>query len=474
MVGAVGSATVHFIPEHGPDGWRVPDSVTERIAAGRKFRSRLPRRALGALTTAGRDPLRILEEQNATRLPYLLPLRAERMSQSPFAFYRGTAAIMAADFAADDHSGVLVPSCGDAHLSNFGFYASPQRTLVFDLNDFDEAAWGPWEWDLKRLVASVVIAGQATSRDEPTIRTAVLTAVRLYARALRAASGVSPLDRYYAHLDAEAGIGSLSEESQRVVRKAIKQARRRTGERAAQKLTVTEENGRMRFVESAPTMTPLEPELKRRLHSLLHQYLESASPDIELLMRHYTVSDVIRRVVGVGSVGTRCTLSLLQDGNGHSLLMQAKEANQSVLEQYGGITQPRALTQKIEAHGQGIRVVGLQRVLQAVSDPFLGHVRFDDTDLYVRQFHDMKGSIEAEHLDDEPFVTYAQACAVTLSRAHSQSPLSSIISGYVGGGRQLGEVLLDWGYAYAALSRSDYERFVAAHTGPSGTLPALG
>lgn len=462
--------------EHAPGGerWRSPDSVAQRLEAGRRLRSRLPRRALGSIATVRRDPLRILEEQNSNRLQHLLPLRVERMSQSPFAFYRGTAAIMAADLAADEHSEILVPSCGDAHISNFGFYASPQRTLVFDLNDFDEAAWGPWEWDLKRMIASVVIAGQATARDESTIRGAVLTSVRAYARALRVSAGLSPRDRFYTHLDAEAGLDGLHEESQRVLRRAIRQARKRTGERAARKLTVTDENGRMRFVVTPPTMSELEPEIKHRVPALLHRYLETASSDIELLMRHYALSDVVRRVVGVGSVGTRCALSLMQDGDGNALLLQSKEANRSVLEQYGGIPQPRILLDTIAAHGQGARVVGLQRILQAVSDPFLGYLRFDERDLYVRQFHDMKGGIEAEELEDEPFVTYAQACAVTLARAHSQSPLSPLISGYIGGGRTLGAVLLDWGYAYAEVSRGDYELFVAAHSGAPGTPPPLG
>lgn len=430
------------------------------------MRSALPRRSLGEVAEAPRDPLGIIDEQNATRLQDLVPLRTERMSQSPFAFYRGTAAIMAADLAAEPHTGVLVPSCGDAHVSNFGFYASPQRTLVFDLNDFDEAAWAPWEWDLKRLVTSVVIAGQATGREPAATESAVLAAVRAYAVALRTSTGMSPQDRYYTRFDASAGTGEMHPQSRKVLDTAIKQAKKRTGERAARKLTAPDEHGVLRFVEQPPTMVRVEPELARLQRDLVDLYLETAHADIHLLLGHYAVTDVIRRVVGVGSVGTRCALSLFQDGDGHTLILQSKQAGRSVLEQYGGIEQPAAVTALIAERGEGGRVVALQRILQAVSDPFLGSLRHLDAhvgelELYVRQFHDMKGGIEAETLEDEPFVTYARACAVTLARAHAQAPTASTVSGYVGGGRVLGHALLDWSYAYAERSRADYDAFVA-------------
>ncbi|CAG7602495.1 hypothetical protein LEUCIP111803_00562 [Leucobacter soli] len=446
------------------ESWSLPAPLSERLDAGRRLRRRLPRRLLGELSNGPRDPLGIIEQQNAGRRQDLVPLRTSRMSQSPFAFYRGTAAIMAADFSAEERSELLVPACGDAHLSNFGFYASPQRTLVFDLNDFDEAAWAPWEWDLKRLVASAVIAGQAGSRDEAAIRSTVLGAVRSYAFALRKAVGMSPRDRFYTHLDADGGSSGLHPQSQKVLRRAVKQAKKHTGERAARRLTAPDPDGRLRFIEQPPTMVRIDPELRDRQVHLVRRYLDTANADIRLLLRHYVVSDAIRRVVGVGSVGTRCALSLFQDGDGNAMILQSKEAGRSVLEQYGGIPQPRAVNEVVAARGEGARVVALQRVLQAVSDPFLGYLRFDEVDLYVRQFHDMKGGIDADELEDEPFETYSRACAVTLARAHGQSPLSSMISGYVGRGRRLGEVLLEWAYAYAARSRADYDAFVTAQT----------
>lgn len=448
---------------HPTEDWHLPSSVSDRIEAGKRMRSRLPHHLLGTVSRATRNPLAIIDAQNANRLQHLIPLRTERMAQSPFAFYRGTAAIMAADFAEEEHSNVLIPSCGDAHISNFGFFASPQQTLVFDLNDFDEAAWAPWEWDLKRMVASIVIAGQATARDQVAVEDAVLTAVRAYAIALRTAAKLSPRERYFARFDAEAAFDGLDPESQSVLKRAIKHAKRKTGERAAKKLTQTGDDGRMRFVENPPTMTRLDAETEADLQSIVQSYLATASTDIQLLSRHYTVCDVSRRVVGVGSVGTRCSLALMQDGDGNSMILQSKEAVRSVLEEHGRIVQPEIMSRTVEAVGEGARVVGLQRILQAVSDPFLAYLRYNGLDLYVRQFHDMKGGIEAEELEDQPFTTYAQACAVILARAHSQSLWAPLISGYIGGGRSLGRVLVEWGYAYADRSREDYELFVASN-----------
>ena len=443
--------------------WTRPRTVAERIAEGRAARERTPRSALAHLSIGERDPLGILDEQNASRMQELIPLRIERMSASPFAFYRGTAAIQAADLARDPHSGILVPSCGDAHVSNFGFFASPQRTLMFDLNDFDEAAWAPWEWDVKRLVTSIVIAGQATSRDSHVVEDAALAAVRTYARAIAASTKRSPVKRFFEHFDAESGLAAMDPESQRTMRAAIKAAEKRTGERAARRLTVEGEDGRLLFVERPPTMTHTTPEIEGRLHDNLVKYLESALVDIQLLMRNYTASDIALRVVGVGSVGTLCALILLQDGDGNALILQGKQAGRSVLEQYGGIEQPPQLDALIAEHGEGGRVVALQRILQALSDPFLGHLRAYAGDFYIRQFNDMKGGVEMDELDDPLFHEYAETCAAVLARAHAQSALVGQVAGYIGNGRMVGEAILEWAYAYAELSKEDYLAFVAAN-----------
>lgn len=443
-----------------------PPSVAERWAEGRALRRSISRRSLAHLSGGRRDPLGILDRQNAARVAELVPLRIERMSANPFAFYRGTAALQAADLAQDAHTGILVPSCGDAHVANFGFYASPQRTLVFDLNDFDEAAWAPWEWDVKRLVTSVVISGQATARDETVVRDAVLAAVRTYARAMAVYARRSALLRFFEHLDVRAFADAADKQTRRVLEEAMRDARKRTAERATRRLTEVDADGRMVFVEHPPAMVHAEEAVRVRLHDNVRRYTESTNVDIRMLLRQYHVSDIARRVVGVGSVGTLCGLVLFQDGDGNALLLQAKEAGESVLVEHGGIEQPHEARSFVAAHGHGGRVVALQRILQAVSDPFLGHLRSPTGDFYVRQFHDMKGGVETETLEDRPFHAYVQACAATLARAHAQSPNAALVAGYIGGGRVVGEAMLEWAYAYAALSKGDYDAFVATHREP--------
>lgn len=445
------------------NSWEPPRSLQEHLDEGRAARERTPRESLAELVTGDRDPMGILDAQDEQRVPELVPLRTERMAASAFAFYRGTAALMAADLGRSPGTDLLVGSCGDAHVSNFGLYASPQRTLVFDLNDFDEAAWAPWEWDLKRLVASVVIAGQSTGRDDAVIREASLDAVRTYARSLRAGARRSPLKRYYDRFDATGAAQAADEETRDVIAGAVRDAERRTGKRAARKLTTVGADGRVVFVESPPTMTHVGAIAEDRVLRVLDQFRDSVSVDIRVLLQKYRLSDIALRVVGVGSVGTRCFLLSMQDGDEGVLLLQGKEAGQSVLIEHGGVAQPPAVAHYIEEHGEGGRVVAMQRILQAVSDPFLGHVRRTpegaQRDFYVRQFHDKKGGFDMDTLDDASFQWYADACAATLARAHGQSPDASTVSGYVGRGRVVGEAILEWSYAYAELSRADWELF---------------
>ena len=442
--------------------WSPPPSRSAAHAEGKALRKKVPRRALAELATRNRDALGILRHQNSTRVAELLPLRDERMSASPFAFYRGTAAHMADDLGAGPSTDISVASCGDAHVANFGFYASPQRTLVFDLNDFDEGAWAPWEWDLKRLVTSIVIAGQTSGRDDAVTADAARAAVLQYANALSRGGDDTPLARYYQHFDAEGGLTTGDKDSRKVLRRAIAHAEKRTGEQAVRKLTTLQADGRLRFIEQPPTMTHVTPDVESALDASIEQYLVSARSDIQLLLANYALSDTVRRVVGVGSVGTRCYVSVFVDGNGSALLMQIKEAGRSVLSEYGGCAQPAPISDFVGRFGEGARVVALQRILQGVSDPFLGHFRAPTRDYYVRQFRDMKGGIEAETLDDGPFRGYAQACATVLARAHGQSPTAAQVVGYLGSGKVAAEAIVEWSYAYAALSGSDYRAFLDA------------
>lgn len=447
-------------------------STADVHARGVEERRATARRDLATLTVATRDPLGILAAQNETRIPDLIGLRAERMSTDPFAFYRGTAALMAADLADDPHSGIVVASCGDAHVANFGFYASPQRTLVFDLNDFDEAAWAPWEWDVKRLVTSIVVGGRHTSRDAAVTERAARAAVGAYLATLRRLTALSARERYSLHLDPKKGMGALAKTSRKALAAAMSDALRRTGDRAARRWTTTDAAGRAVFVEAPPTMTHVDDEIEERARSLYGAYQRSASVDIALLLQHYAVADVARRVVGVGSVGTRCYLAALEDGDGRVMLLQMKQAGPSVLEQYGRIEQPFTLRASIADGGQGARVVSLQRIQQAFSDPFLGYVQTPAGDYYVRQFHDLKGSIDTDSLEDVSFVEYAQACGGVLARAHAQDPVAAEIVGYAGNGRQVTDAILEWSLAYANLSAADFRDFVSANAAPSDPVAA--
>lgn len=442
--------------------WSAPASRASAHDDGRRLRRRVPRRSLAELPARTRDPLGILSAQNATRVEELVPLREERMSASAFAFYRGTAALMADDLAAAPSTGIRVASCGDAHVANFGFYASPQRTLMFDLNDFDEAAWASWEWDLKRLVTSIVVAGQATGRDEKVTADAARAAVVRYARALAAGDASTPLIRFSHHFTAAGGLTGIDKASRRVLRTAIADAEKRTGDHAVRKMTTVGPDRRLLFVEQPPTMTHVSDEIAASVDESLARYTATTRADVQLVLSQYALSDVVRRVVGVGSVGTRCYVAVFVDGDGAALVMQVKEAGRSVLEEYGRCPLPPEIVAFVDEYGEGGRVVALQRILQGASDPFLGHFRGTDRDYYVRQFRDMKGGIDAETLEDAPFRLYAQACATVLARAHGQSPQAAQVVGYLGAGRAAAEAIVEWAYGYAALSRADYGAFLDA------------
>lgn len=354
--------------------------------------------------------------------------------------------------------------CSYAHASNFGFYASPQRTIVFDLNDFDEAAFAPWEWDLKRLTASVVVAGHAAGQHQHTVEKAVVGLVTAFARSLRFALSVDPATRFSLTLDPKERLKHVDPASQKMVDTAVAQAIRRAEKRAVRRLTSADAGGRLRFVSQPPSMTPLSPEREQQAREGLRQYLASTETSVQQLMSHYSVADVARRVVGVGSVGTRCELAALQDGDGNALVMQTKQAVRSVLEEYGGIEQPAPLKEMVNEKGEGARVVALQRTLQAVSDPFLGHTKTADVDLYVRQFHDMKGGMDIGELEPGPFRDYAGACAVTLARAHSQSLQAAVISGYIGDGKELAHALLEWAHHYSDQTAQDLAQMLASES----------
>ncbi len=435
----------------------------EDVARGRALRKTAPRRALAQLMPANRTATEILVAQNAGRLSELVPLRFARMLADPFSFYRGSAAVMAADLAASPTTGIEIMCCGDAHVSNFGLYAAPDRAIVFDLNDFDEAAAAPAEWDVKRLVTSAVIGGRHNGYPAAATRRCVEQALAGYQTSLEAMlEEMDVLQRYYLRVEPEHYTGKVSKGLQAVIQKTISRARTRTSARVFKRITEIGPDGTPRLREAPPVLQHVDEETEAPLVEAVQEYLAAVPTDVALLLSHFRITDVALRVVGVGSVGTRCYLVILVGPNGTPLILQIKEATRSVLDEYGGWAQPESLTAAVEAKGQGVRVVDGQLILQAMSDVFLGTTRKDGRDYYVRQFHDMKGSVEIEGMSASTFAEYVVACSVLLARAHSQSANASILRGYVGSNDTVHQAIAEWSYAYADKSLDDFHQLRAA------------
>lgn len=432
------------------------------VGRGRALRESNPRRALAQLEVSPRSAVEILVAQNAGRIPELVPLRFARMLTDPFSFYRGSAAVMAADLAAGPSSGINVVCCGDAHISNFGVYAAPHRALVFDLNDFDEAASAPWEWDVKRLITSAIIGGRHNGYKPRVIRDCAERAATAYHDALKEILALSVLDRFYLRYEPALLRDRVSKALQPVIDNALRRARERTSSRVFEKIMTVGPDGGLRVRDNPPVLQHLDTDVEARLVESFREYLTTVPADIAMLLSHFRVTDLALRVVGVGSVGTRCYLAILTGPDGTPLILQMKEATKSVLEEYGGVEQPRGVRDAVEALGQGARVVAGQLILQAMSDPFLGTGRKDGRDYYVRQFHDMKGTVETDGISPAAFGEYVSACSVLLARGHAQSANAAMLHGYVGGGGAVRRAIVEWSYAYADKALDDFHQLRAA------------
>jgi uncharacterized protein (DUF2252 family) len=434
----------------------------ERAAAGKAARSEVRRSSHAAWEPPeGReDPVTILERQAASRVPELVPIRYGRMSASPFACFRGAAAVMAADLATTPVSGLRVQACGDAHLSNFGAFAAPDRRLVFDLNDFDESLSGPWEWDVKRLAASFAIAGRESGFKRKERATAVLEAARSYRDSMRAFASQSNLEVWYARLDVESVMGEIEAEP-----KLGKQVRKGVA-KALEKLTHVVD-GELRILADPPLIVPAEElmpasesrDLEEVLLEVLRSYRASLPGDRQHLLDGYRFRHLARKVVGVGSVGTRAWIVLLTGADDSDpLFLQAKEAEASVLEPYAG-------TSRYKNHGR--RVVEGQRLMQAASDIFLGWcpaVGLDgaERDFYVRQLWDWKRSVEVARLSPHGLELYARMCGWTLARAHARSGDRIAIAAYLGGSDAFDRAIAEFSESYADQSERDHAALVTA------------
>ena len=431
----------------------------ERRTAGKAVRAKAPRRvhAKWEPTPNRRDPIEVLVESNRTRDQGLVPLRYARMAASPFAFLRGSALVMAYDLAMGPRTSFEVRLCGDAHLANFGIFASPERNLVFDLNDFDESAPGPFEWDVKRLAASIVVAARESGHDAVAARRAVLEAVAAYRDWTERYAGMTRLDVWYSRIDAADLMDSMNAAGQRGMREVLAKMAAKNHLKAFSKLT-QEIDGRRRIVDDPPVIMHVDdllPDLQSRLMAVFSQYRETLSADRQALFDNYRFVDFARKVVGVGSVGTRCWMALFQGPNGGPLFLQVKEAGPSA----PGLALDRVLKMH---HGQ--RVVEGQRLLQATSDLMLGWATDPVTGIhyFVRQLWDSKGSFEVTSLSRAGFNLYATYCGWALARAHARTGDSVSVLGYIGTSERFGESIADWAEAYADQTVRDHAALLAA------------
>jgi uncharacterized protein (DUF2252 family) len=465
-------------------------TVDERRAHGKEARDRTPPSShAGWGPAAGRpDPVGLLEEQNLTREADLVPVRHGRMLVSPFTFYRGAAKIMAADLAATPTAGLTVQLCGDAHLSNFGAFASPERALLFSLNDFDETLPGPFEYDVKRLAASFTIAGRNNGFTKADTRAATLASVTAYRKAMADFAAMGTMEIWYAHLDedelrramrtAAKAAGKQAKGAKRarkVADKALAKARTRDSLQALSKLGELVD-GRYRIVSQPPIVVPARDlaavyglsgdEIERAVREQFRAYRATLRDDQRHLLERFEILDVARKVVGVGSVGTRAFIVLLQGRDQHDpLFLQVKEATASVLE--GHLPKSRQ-----RQHGE--RVVYGQRMLQAASDIYLGwgKGRMDpNRHYYWRQLRDMKGSVEVEAMIPIGLEFYAGICGWTLARAHARSGDPIAIAEYLGDDDQFDRSITDFSRRYADQNERDYQAFADAVR--SGRLPLV-
>jgi uncharacterized protein (DUF2252 family) len=442
---------------------------SERVARGKAAREETPRADHSALDVSGdRDPVAIVDADTPSRVPELVPIRYGRMLVSPFTFYRGAASLMAHDLAATPRAGLKVQLCGDAHLSNFGGFASPSRELVFDLNDFDETLPGPFEWDVKRLAASFEIAGRDRGFDDRVRRSAVVTAVRAYRESMRTFAAMNNLAVWYSRLNVTDMLATLRSQKDKkqakTMERGIAKAQTKDSMKAFSKLT-HEIDGEPRIISDPPLIVPIAElaetmgvdadEVIGNVVGLYRGYQRTLQPDRRALLESFRYVDLARKVVGVGSVGTRCwILLLLGRDDGDPLFLQVKETGPSVLEPLLGRSQFRN-------HGQ--RVVEGQRLMQAASDIFLGWIRNKTTldeaaqrDFYVRQLWDWKASVDLETILPRGLEIYAQACGWTLARAHARSGDRIAIATYLGKSNVFDRALADFAVTYADQNERDH------------------
>ena len=431
---------------------------TERYALGKSLRQQVPRSSLGDWKEPDkrRDPVDLINESHRGRLDWLIPVRVGRMVASPYGFLRGTAIVMAEDFAHLPATGITPVICGDAHLGNFGFYGSPERELVLDLNDFDEAHPGAWEWDLRRLTASVWVAGRQNGFTEADCETATAACVAAYRNQVIELADQPLLARSFQRLDLDRLHASASDSSlRREIVRAARRARSRTSDRALPRFT-QEHEGRRRIIEERPLITQLDPADGEHLAAALDDYLATLSPHWRRVLGGYSLVDMAHKVVGVGSVGLRAFVALCEGSSPDDVLfLQLKQARRSVIA-------PFVHGESAWHEHQGQRVVEYQQALQTVSDPLLGWTTVDGRQFYVRQFRNMKGTIALDAIDAPALTDYAGIVGRLLAKGHARTSGASMVAGYVGTNDKLDVALCRFARRYADQTERDHKRLVDA------------
>ncbi|MDF2967816.1 MAG: uncharacterized protein K0Q93_1594 [Nocardioidaceae bacterium] len=444
-----------------------PTPRSERYALGRALRKKVPRSSLGIWPPSDerRDPIDQINESHEGRLDWLVPVRVGRMLASPYGFLRGTAIVMAADCAALPATGITPVICGDAHVGNFGFYGSPERELVLDLNDFDEAHPGSWEWDLRRLTASVWVAGRQNGFAEHQCERAAASCVAAYREQVGHLAGQPLLSRSFERLDLDRLLDSTSTSSlAKAIKRAARRARTKTSDRAVPRFTEQHTDGQRRIVEEPPLITQPAAEESEDVAAGLDDYLTTLAPHWRRVVGGYTLLDVAHKVVGVGSVGLRAYVALCEGTSDDDVVfLQLKQARRSVVAPF--------------VHGdsawhehQGQRVVEYQQALQTVSDPLLGWTTVDDRQYYVRQFRNMKGTVALDKIRPRALADYAGICGRLLAKGHARTSGASMIAGYMGGSDKVDRALCRFARAYADQTERDHEALVLAVA--RGRLPA--
>jgi uncharacterized protein (DUF2252 family) len=448
----------------------VKPGVEQRLAKGKLLRTNFPIEKQGEYKPAAdrADPVSILEEQGKSRLPDLVPIRYARMLTSPFAFLRGAAAIMAADLAASPPTcGISVQACGDMHVANFGIFASAERNLIFGINDFDETLPGPWEWDLKRLVASIVASGRFLGANDNLCEKAVRAAVMSYRKRMKEFAQMGNMELWYTTIGEKDILKTLSTSARKGLKKITAKARTRTHLQVLGKMTdLVGEKYRLRV--NAPfivreTHTQMGMPIEEALELVLKSYFNSIGDDRKNLLQHYHITDVARKIVGVGSVGTRCWIIFLTGNSDNDpLFLQVKEAQPSVLEPFVG---------KSVYPNPGQRVVAGQKLIQGAPDIFLGWGEMENGfKFYVRQLRDMKGGVEfdPEKVKIQNLPQYCKLCSWALALAHAKSGDAAMIAGYAGDSEELDKAMVRFAFAYADQTEKDYNALAAA--GKSGRI----